>query len=133
MILAIKTADSQAELFVVNITTIGSDPIELMAEKKWEAGRDLAHDLLGEIEKILDGKWGSLTGLIVFTGPGSFTGLRIGITTMNALANGLDIPIVGTDSDDWLKNGLSRLQNAENDRIVTPNYGAPANITQPKK
>ena len=130
MILAIKTADTQTELYIVENTTKRSD---LFSEKKWDASRDLAHGLLSEIEKILDGNFSQLTGLIVFTGPGSFTGLRIGIATMNSLAYGLNVPIVGTDNENWLQNDLSRLKNGENDKIVTPNYGAEANITKPRK
>jgi tRNA threonylcarbamoyladenosine biosynthesis protein TsaB len=128
MVIALKTADPTAELYLF---TAGVTPAR---ERRWEAGRNLAHDLLGEIEQILQGlSLQELTGLVVYTGPGSFTGLRIGITTMNTMAYSLDIPIVGTNGDDWAQKGLKRLENGENDKIVLPEYGAPANITKPKR
>jgi tRNA threonylcarbamoyl adenosine modification protein YeaZ len=39
-----------------------------------------------------------LTGVIVGTGPGSFTGLRIGLATAKTIAYTLDVPIVGASS-----------------------------------
>lgn len=127
MIFALKTDNSTAELAVF------SDNGELLNEKKWLAERRLAKELLGEIEEIIEGKWEELTGIIVFQGPGSFTGLRIGITTVNTMAYAQNIPIIGVKGEDWVKTGLKRLQNSENDKIVLPEYGGEANITQPRK
>jgi tRNA threonylcarbamoyladenosine biosynthesis protein TsaB len=101
-----------------------------MGQKKWQAGRELGRGLLGEIEQLLQAR--SLQGLVVFTGPGSFTGLRIGIATMNAIAYAESIPIVGASGENWLSDGLKRLKNHQNDKIVTPNYGRQPNITKSK-
>ena len=43
-----------------------------------------------------------LDGIAVSSGPGSFTGLRIGIATAKGLAQGLDIPVVGIPTLDGL-------------------------------
>jgi tRNA threonylcarbamoyladenosine biosynthesis protein TsaB len=105
-------------------------------EYEWAAGRELAKGLLGFLEEKLKDQnaiWNDIEGLAVFRGPGSFTGLRIGITVMNTLADSLQIPIIGETSDDWRSKALARLKNDENDRIVLPEYGADAHITQPKK
>jgi tRNA threonylcarbamoyladenosine biosynthesis protein TsaB len=102
----------------------------------WEANRDLAKGLLGYIQTQLEshGKtWKDLTGLGVFKGPGSFTGLRIGITVLNTVSYSEGIPIVGETGDAWQESALKRLQNDESDMIVLPEYGGEANITQPRK
>lgn len=104
--------------------------------REWQADRQLAKGLLGWLNEQLtdqDKTFQDLTGIGVFTGPGSFTGLRIGLTVMNTLADSLTIPIVGTRGDDWQQEALRRLGAGENDRIALPFYGSEANITTPRK
>lgn len=105
-------------------------------DTNWEAGRGLSRGLLSFLEKELEfqGKsWDDVTGLVVYKGPGSFTGLRIGITVFNTLAYANGWPIVGVTGDDWRKEGTARLEAGENDEIVLPEYGGDANITKPRK
>jgi len=99
---------------------------------EWQAGRTLARGLL----KFLEEKTGDLhdiSGIGVMKGPGSFTGLRIGLTVANTLADSLNIPIVGTTGEDWREMALKKLRAGENERIVMPEYGAAAHITAPRK
>lgn len=54
--------------------------------------------LLATVDKVLARtglERGDLRGIIVGTGPGAFTGLRVGLATAKTLAHGLGIPIVG--------------------------------------
>ena len=105
-------------------------------ETEWEAGRGLAKGLLSFLEQTLSSQgkvWSDVTGLVIFKGPGSFTGLRIGITVFNSLAYARSLPIVGTTGEDWREVGIARLQSGENDKIVLPEYGGEANITKPRK
>jgi tRNA threonylcarbamoyladenosine biosynthesis protein TsaB len=57
--------------------------------------------LPGELEKILAAHghtFKDVTGFVVGLGPGSFTGLRIGLSTAKGLAYALKVPIVGASS-----------------------------------
>lgn len=105
-------------------------------EYPWQADRELAKGLLEHIVSTL-GKHNTtiqeLKGLGVFRGPGSFTGLRIGISTLNTIAAFENIPIVGYEGDMWQESCLEFLQNGENQKIVLPEYGRTARITKPRK
>lgn len=105
-------------------------------EAQWEAGRGLAKGLLGYIESELRGKQKTLadiTAIGALKGPGSFTGLRIGLTVLNTLADSLHIPIVGETGESWQEKAVARLERGENERIVLPFYAVDAHITQPRK
>lgn len=105
-------------------------------DTNWEAGRGLSKGLLKFIEdeiEFQEKSWQDVTGLVVYQGPGSFTGLRIGITVMNTLAYANTWPIVGVTGDEWRQQGVKRLESGENDTIVLPEYGAEAHITTPRK
>ena len=98
----------------------------------WEAGRTLARGLLAFIqEKVGDVK--NISGIGIMRGPGSFTGLRIGMAVANTLADGLGIPIVGETGDSWRESALGRLSSGEDDKVILPFYGGDAHITKPKK
>lgn len=127
MYLAIRSDKPEAELYVLN-----SDG-RILKQKIWDAGRTLARDLPGEIDELMNNNYDQLKGVIVYKGPGSFTGLRIGITVANAIAYGKSIAIVGVAGDDWLANGVSRLNGGANDEIALPEYGAAPHITPPRK
>ena len=127
MILALKTDSPTAEIYALK------ESGEVVSGEIGQADRTLARDLLAKIETLLNQDFDQLSGVIVFKGPGSFTGLRIGITTANAISYAKHIPIVATDGEKWLSDGLERLKNGQTDQIALPEYGAPANITMPKK
>jgi tRNA threonylcarbamoyladenosine biosynthesis protein TsaB len=101
----------------------------------WLAHRELAETIHLKIDELLKKNQKTLEnlgGIVVYQGPGSFTGLRIGISVANALADGLEIPIVAGIGDEWLEMALDRLAKGENDKMVIPEYGALPNITKPK-
>lgn len=105
-----------------------------------ELNRNMARDILKFLEDSLEniGKdYKDLEGIGFFAGPGSFTGLRIGASVANTLADGLNIPIVAIkkedEDDDWRQKAFEKLKNNENDKIALPFYGRDANITKPRK
>lgn len=103
---------------------------------EWEADRTLAKVLLSFLHQQLalhESDWSALSAIGVMRGPGSFTGLRIGLTVMNTLADSLHIPIVGTHGVDWVEQAIAQLQAGQNDKIVMPFYGSEAHITTPRK
>lgn len=105
-------------------------------DHEWLAARTLAKGLLGYIHTTLEDNkqtWSDITAVGVFEGPGSFTGLRIGLTVMNTIADVQNIPIVGGRGDDWQNEVMDKLQSGKNEKIVLPFYGSEANITTPRK
>ncbi|MFC1731711.1 tRNA (adenosine(37)-N6)-threonylcarbamoyltransferase complex dimerization subunit type 1 TsaB [candidate division KSB1 bacterium] len=60
--------------------------------------------ILETIDQVIqktDIKLSDLTGVVVIKGPGSFTGLRVGIAVTNQFAHQLKIPIVGLLTEEW--------------------------------
>lgn len=69
-----------------------------VAEVSENLGRGHAERLMPMLEELLekqDAKWSAISKLAVVIGPGSFTGLRVGIATARGLALALDAPCVG--------------------------------------
>jgi len=132
MILALQTAGAVTRLWLVES---GKAPNADQPTLEWESGRDLADELLGKITTLLrqHGRGlADLTGIVVFSGPGSFTSLRIGHALANALADGLGIAVVGQAGDDWLPTGVAKLASTAAGHPALPFYGGDPNISAPK-
>lgn len=105
-------------------------------DDEWQADRTLAKNLLRYLQEQLqkNGKtFVDITGIGAFRGPGSFTGLRIGLTVLNTIADAENVPIIGATGADWQREATMRLKNGDNERIVLPLYGSEAHITKPRK
>lgn len=129
LILTIRTDKPEAEVGLYK-----ND--ERLVYKTWQAHRQLSETLHLKIEELLNGDgyvWSDITGVTCYKGPGSFTGLRIGVSVANALASSLDVPVVSESGDSWTEVSLERLKNNEDEEIVSPDYGREARITLPKK
>jgi tRNA threonylcarbamoyladenosine biosynthesis protein TsaB len=129
LILTIRTDKPNAEIGLF-------DDDSKLAYSAWLADRQLAETIHLKIKELLQSQsyeLDNLRGILVFKGPGSFTGLRIGISVANALAYGLEIPIIAETGDNWLKQGIDKLTKAQNEEVIIPEYGSPPNITLPSK
>jgi tRNA threonylcarbamoyl adenosine modification protein YeaZ len=71
---------------------------DLLAELTWKPGQNHTSELFPNIERLLQTvktDIQSLSAVFVATGPGSFNGLRAGISAAKGLAFSLKIPLVG--------------------------------------
>ncbi len=129
MILAMKTSSDDAELYII-------EDNEIVYSDRWSSKRKLEQDILIRIKnsmKKTNKSWQDIDGLVIFAGPGSFTGLRIGFAVFNALAFSLSIPNVSSGGDEWLRDGICKLAQTEAPSILIPEYGGKPNITKPRK
>lgn len=115
MRLAIDTSTDIASLALV-------DDGKLRAEITWQCGQNHSTQLVPRLADMLNHAGlepGSLCGIIVARGPGSYNGLRVGISTAKGLAHSLGIPLVGISSLE-----LAAYQHAETGLPVCPIFEA---------
>jgi tRNA threonylcarbamoyladenosine biosynthesis protein TsaB len=94
LILTLRTDNPEAEVGLY-------DDEEQLSYETWTAHRQLAETIHGKVKALLGTKgkdWHDVQGVVAYQGPGSFTGLRIGLTVANALAQGLQVPIVAAQN-----------------------------------
>ena len=128
-LLAIDTATSRV---VVAAAGLDGTPLGVSS---WEAGRTHGAQLLPAIGRLTGEanlRRSRIRGVIVGTGPGAFTGLRVGIATAKALAHELGVPIVGISSGAALlaasgagEHALLLLPAGPNDRLAVRAGSAP--------
>ncbi|MBU2575631.1 tRNA (adenosine(37)-N6)-threonylcarbamoyltransferase complex dimerization subunit type 1 TsaB [Patescibacteria group bacterium] len=106
------------------------DKERVIKKKTVQSHRKHSEKLLKSIEMMLKSAKARLKdvcGILVVRGPGSFTSLRIGVATANALAFGLSVPIQGIEKSNDLNKVVSSLDNIfkNNKRatVVVPEYG----------
>lgn len=103
------------------VVAAGSPGGDLLAAEAFEGRYRHSQELLPTVVRLIDGaglRLPDLAGVVVGTGPGAFTGLRVGIATAKTLAHELRCPIVGVASSSallaavdgaavlWLPSGL---------------------------
>lgn len=89
--LSIDTASEMASIAV-------SQEGRLLAEVTWQCRRNHTVELLPTIDRCLthmNVAKADLSAVFVCTGPGMYTGLRVGVTIAKGLAHSLGVPLVG--------------------------------------
>ncbi len=135
LVLTIRTDKPIAEIGLFEYTN-SIDSVNKIEYYKWEAHKILSETLLTKIKQILNNNnlnYKDIGGLVCFQGPGSFTGLRIGISIANSLSFGLNIPIVASNEENWIQTGMGNLEAKKEIKPVIPFYGSPVHITKAKK
>jgi len=98
--LALHTSSPQLGLAISNFSSDSRDQsADGPRNRTWDLGRELSaqlHLLLTEF--IKPQTWKDLTFIAVATGPGSFTGTRMGVVTARTLAQQLDISLFPVSS-----------------------------------
>lgn len=92
MYLCIDTTTSEAGITLVGHGRLPIDP------------HHASEKILETIDQLIQKaniKLADLGGVFVIKGPGSFTGLRVGIAVANQFAHQLKIPIIGLRTDEW--------------------------------
>jgi tRNA threonylcarbamoyl adenosine modification protein YeaZ len=115
MLLAIDTSTESASLALVQDS-------QVLAETTWRCGQNHSMELLPRLAHLLNEakiELQSIDCVMVAKGPGSFNGLRVGLSTAKGLAFSLGIPIIGVSSLE-----LEAYQHAENDLPICPIFNA---------
>ena len=129
LLLAIDTATTRV------VVALGDRGGTLIDATDWPAGYRHGETLLPAIDDLL-ARTGTdrsrLTAVVVGTGPGAFTGLRVGIATAKGLAHGLAVPIIGVSTAEALLAGTPPgsvlvLPAGPSDRLLV-RRGAPASL-----
>lgn len=121
MILVLDTATRRP------IVALAADDGSVLAQRTWESRHRHGEELLARLDEALaeaGGRKQDLSGVVVGTGPGSFTGLRIGLATAKTIAYALSIPIVGVSSTRALAQAAAKANPELSDVVVALPAGA---------
>ena len=108
--------------------------VEVMAKGQAERLVPMLEEVLAEAGVI----WADVSAIVVGTGPGNFTGIRISVALARGLALGLRIPAVGVSGFEALAHDIDRpvviaLDAPRGQAYVqgfTPNGAGPAEIAE---
>lgn len=95
----------------IGVVEADSAKSTLLAQREDEGARSLAAQLINTVDQVLVESQSGLSGigaLAVSIGPGSWTGLRIGLTAAKTMAQSLSLPLVGVATFDIFAQALQQ-------------------------
>jgi N6-L-threonylcarbamoyladenine synthase len=95
--------DTSTEEVAVGLGSVGDAGVHLLAEINLDVPRASLTHLVPAIMRLLDSAdltVGDVEAVVVGRGPGSFTGVRIGVSAAKGIAQGLGVPLYGVNTLD---------------------------------
>lgn len=128
MTLFIDTSDfNNLTLAVVNNAVVKIHTTSVAFNENYKTNEFLEKFLKHQNVKPKD-----LTKVVVCSGPGSFTGIRVGVALAQALGFALNIPVVAIPKSKVPKD-IRKLGSIKSGKTLVMNYGQKPNITKAKK
>ncbi len=122
LILAINTASKNTSIALLEEK---NSSINLIKEESWLSNNDEAEQLMPKIQSLLkdSGKEASkdfsqIEKVIAVKGPGSFTGLRVGITVANTISYLNKCPLYGISTFEYFWNAVKDMELAETSALL---------------
>ena len=129
------------------VVAAGTPDGQVLASEAFEGRYRHSQELLPAVDRLLSRaglRLGGLSAVIVGTGPGAFTGLRVGLATAKTLAHELNVPVAGIATSAallgaaepagarlWLPSGPhERLRIRADEAPVSTHDGDPSDETE---
>jgi tRNA threonylcarbamoyladenosine biosynthesis protein TsaB len=136
MFLIINTAEKNKTILI--IFKFKNNSFSIFSKYSFKRNYHQAEKLLPAIDKLFKKNKktpANLRGVVVITGPGPFTALRVGVTIANTMAFALKISVVGIKLDEFkntkelIELSYKKFKKAKLKKIAIPFYGKEPNIT----
>lgn len=125
----ILNIDTSSDICSVSIAKDGEEIITLESYEK-NAHATIITILISQLFEKSEYKIVNLNAVAVSSGPGSFTGLRIGLSVAKGICYALDIPLISINTLKSMANGISKiscLNSLENNFLICPMIDAKKN------
>ncbi|HEV2237534.1 MAG TPA: tRNA (adenosine(37)-N6)-threonylcarbamoyltransferase complex dimerization subunit type 1 TsaB [Ktedonobacterales bacterium] len=103
MLLTLDTSTAVASLALLRGATV-------VVDETWDVGRRQSQELIAHLDALMaraGAGVADLTAVAVALGPGSFNGVRVGVTTAKTLALALGVPLYGACTLDVIAAGVA--------------------------